>query len=159
MNKLTPKNKICFQNNGNIRINLKLKNLKSKKWNIYKKKIKYKKEIKPEQRKKFFQKRLVEFQLFKNYYGSISNSKIKKLFKQLNKKEKKKNVFKTFILTLERRLDIFLIRFKFTNSIYKAKQLINHKKVKINNKVINKPNYQLKIGDIISIIKKKNAKI
>lgn len=157
MNKLTPKNKICFQNNGNIRINLKLKNLKSKKWNIYKKKIKYKKEIKPEQRKKFFQKRLVEFQLFKNYYGLISNSKIKKLFQQI--KKKKKNIFKNFVLTLERRLDITLIRFKFVNSIYKAKQLINHKKVKINNKVINKPNYQLKIGDIISIQKKKHAKI
>ena len=56
MNKLNPKNKICFQNNGNIHINLKLNKLKKKKWNIFKKKIRYKKEIKPETRKRFFKK-------------------------------------------------------------------------------------------------------
>ena len=82
MNKLNPKNKICFQNNGNIHINLKLNKLKKKKWNIFKKKIRYKKEIKPETRKKFFQKRLFEKQLLKNFYGNISEKKFKNLIKK-----------------------------------------------------------------------------
>ena len=92
MNKLNPKNKICFQNNGNIHINLKLNKLKKKKWNIFKKKIRYKKEIKPETRKKFFQKRLFEKQLLKNFYGNISEKKFKNLIKKL-KKNKKKKIF------------------------------------------------------------------
>lgn len=151
MNKLNPKNKICFQNNGNLRINLKFNKLKSKKWTIYKKKIKYKKEFKPEQRKKFFQKRLFEKQLLKNFYGSISDSKINKLFFKLNKKKKNnKNILKTFLLKLEKRLDINLIRLKFAKTFCQAKQLINHKKIKINNKIIDKPNFILKKGDIIT---------
>lgn len=150
MNKLNPKNKICFQNNGNLRINLKFNKLKSKKWTIYKKKIKYKKEFKPEQRKKFFQKRLFEKQLLKNFYGSISDSKFNKLFSKLNKNNNKKNILKTFILKLEKRLDINLIRLKFAKTFSQAKQLINHKKIKINTKIINKPNFILKKGDIIS---------
>ena len=151
MNKLNPKNKICFQNNGNIHINLKLNKLKKKKWNIFKKKIRYKKEIKPETRKKFFQKRLFEKQLLKNFYGNISEKKFKNLNKKLKKNKKKKNIFKNFILNLEHRLDINLVRFKFTKTIYQSRQLINHKKIKINNKIINKPNFFLKKGDIITI--------
>jgi ribosomal protein S4 len=153
MNKLRPRNKICFQNNENIHANLKISKLKKKKWNLFKKRLKFKKFVKPEKRKNFFQKRLFEKQQFKNFYGCIPEYQLKSLFKTLNKKKDKINVFKKFILLLEQRLDINIVRLKMAKTIFESKQLINHKKIKVNNKIINKPNFLLKKGDIINIIK------
>lgn len=152
MNKLKPRNKICFQNNENIHTNLKISKLKTKKWNLFKKKLKYKKEIKPEKRNKFFQKRLFEKQQLKNFYGCIHEYQLKNLFKNL-KKKKKINIFENFIILLESRLDINIVRLRLAKSIFQSKQLINHKKIKVNNKIINKPNFLLKKGDIINKIK------
>lgn len=152
MNKLNPRNKICFQNNENIHFNLKISKLNNKKWNLFKKRLKYKKEIKPEKKNKFFQKRLFEKQQFKFFYGCISEYQLKNLYNKL-KKKKKMNIFNNFITILESRLDIIIVRLKLAKSIFQSKQLINHCKIKVNNKIINKPNYILKQGDIINIIK------
>lgn len=157
MNKLKPRNKICFQNNRNIHKNLNLLKLKSKKWNLFKKKLRYRKEIKPEKRKKFFQKRLFEKQQFRNFYGCIHEYQIKNLFKKLSKKNKI-NIFKKFLILLESRLDINLVRLKLVKTIFQAKQLINHNKIKVNHKIISKPNYLLQKGDIIYILKNNYAK-
>ena len=94
---------------------------------------------------------MFEKQLLKNFYGNISEKKFKNLIKKLKQKKKKINIFKNFILNLEHRLDINLVRLNFTKTIYQSRQLINHKKIKINNKIINKPNFFLKKGDIITI--------
>lgn len=153
MNKLNPRNKICFQNNRNIHKNLNIFKLKSKKWNLFKKRLRYRKEVKPEKRKKLFQKRLFEKQQFRNFYGCIHEYQIKNIFKKLSKKSKKINVFKNFVILLESRLDINLVRLKMAKTIFKAKQLINHKKIKVNSKIISKPNFILQSGDIIKFNK------
>nr|YP_010616477.1 ribosomal protein S4 [Peronosclerospora sorghi]WAU47949.1 ribosomal protein S4 [Peronosclerospora sorghi] len=153
MNKLNPRNKICFQNNQNIHRNLKLLKLKSKKWNFFKKKLRYKKEIKPEKRQQFFQKRLFEKQQFRNFYGCIHEYQLKNILRKLSEKDNKINIFQKFVVLLESRLDINLVRLKLAKTIFQAKQLINHKKIKINDKIISKPNFLLKKGDIIFIIK------
>ena len=152
MNKLKPRNKICFKNNNNPHAYLKKTKLKKKKWNLFKKRLRFRKEIKPEKRNKFYQKRLFEKQQFKNFYGCISEYQLKNLFKKLSKKDNKINTFKKFVITLESRLDINVLRFRLAKSIFQAKQLINHRKIKINDKIISKPNFLLKKGDIISII-------
>jgi ribosomal protein S4 len=152
MNKLKPRNKICFQNNKNPHAYLKIKKLKKKKWNLFKKKLRYRKEIKPEKRNRFFQKRLFEKQQFKNFYGWLPEYQLKKLFKKLSKKDNKINTFKKFVITLESRLDINVLRFRLARTIFQAKQLINHRKIKINGKVVSRPNFLLKKGDIVSII-------
>ena len=69
MNRLKPRNKICFQQKGNIHINLKLNKLKRKKWEIYKKRLKHLKEEIPEQKKFFLKKRIFEKKLLRNFYG------------------------------------------------------------------------------------------
>jgi len=63
---------------------------------------------------------------------------LKNLFSNLNKKDNKINIFKNFILILESRLDINLVRLKLAKTVIQSKQLNNHKKVKINNKIVNK---------------------
>ena len=153
MNKLKPRNKICLQNNRNIHKNLNLIKLNTKKWTLFKKKLRYRKEIKPEKRKKFLQKRLFEKQQLKNFYGCIHEYQLKNILQKLSKKTKKINVFQQFLILLESRLDINLVRLKLVKTIFQSKQLINHQKVKVNNKIISKPNFLLKKGDIINIIK------
>jgi ribosomal protein S4 len=140
MNKLKPKSKIYFQDKNNF-FYIKKKKLKSrrkKKWFIIKK-SKEKKIYIPENRKNFFKKRLCEKQKFRFFYGCLTEHKLKK----------KKNL--DFLY--ENQLSIVLVRMQKAKSIFHSKQLISHKKVKINNKKINKANYSLKAGDIIKIIK------
>ena len=97
MNKLKPRNKICFQNNKNIHSNLKLPKLNKKKWNLFKKRLKYRKEIKPEKRNKFYQKRLFEKQQFRFFYGCLPEYQLKNIYQKLKKKENKMNIFKNLI--------------------------------------------------------------
>jgi ribosomal protein S4 len=151
MNKLRPRNKICFQNKNNPHTNLKISKLKKKKWNYLKKQFRFFSEIKPEKRKRFFQRRLFEKQQFKNFYGCLSEYKFKNLYKNLLKKNNKINFFHKFVVIIETRLDINLLRLKFVKSIFQAQQFINHKKIKVNNQIINKPGFLLKKGDIINI--------
>nr|QGP70649.1 ribosomal protein S4 [Tetraselmis sp. CCMP 881] len=63
-------------------------------------------------------------------------------------------VTNNLLISLERRLDIFLSRIKFTRSIESARQIIIHKKVLVNGIVISSPSYSLKPGDIIQIKEK-----
>src|SRR6478736_1595692 len=118
MNKFRPRNKICFQNNENIHANLKISKLNKKKWNLFKKRLKYKKEIKPEKRNKFFQKRLFEKQQFKNFYGCIPEYQLKNLYKSFSKRDNKINFFKNFLIKLESRLDINLLRLRLVRTIF-----------------------------------------
>lgn len=55
-----------------------------------------------------------------------------------------------FCSLLERRLDIILLRTGFVSSLYEAKHLISHKKVRVNNSVNACFSRILKKGDIIS---------
>ena len=153
MNKFKPRNKICFQNNENVHSNLRLLKLNSKKWNLFKKRVKYRKEIKPEKRNKFYQKRLFEKQQLKFFYGCLSEYQLKNLFQKLKKRKNKINIFKNFLVLLESRLDIIVVRLKLARTVFQSKQLINHCKIKVNNQIVNKSNYLLKKGDVISLIK------
>lgn len=147
MNKLQPKNKICFQTKS-YRANLLLKKYRNKKWNILRKKIRREpKELRPETKKKFFQQRLIEKQKFQHFY-QIKYYQLKNLF-NVFKKKKRRNAFQNFVYTLDSRLDVSLIRLKLAKSIYQAKQLITHNKIKINKKIVNKNNVLLKKGDFI----------
>ena len=61
-------------------------------------------------------------------------------------------MFKNFVITLESRLDINILRLRLVRTIFQAKQLVNHKKIKVNNQIVSKPNFLLSKGDIIKII-------
>lgn len=147
MNKLRPKNKICFQNKA-LRAKLRFSKYRNKKWNILRRHLKYRKEFKPESRKRFFQKRLFEKQQFQNFY-QIKYYQIKNLYNSFKRKKKIFNIFQSFVYTLDSRLDISLVRLNLAHSIYHAKQLITHNKIKLNKKIVNKNNILLKKGDFI----------
>lgn len=81
-------------------------------------------------------------QRLKGFYGNISE-------KQLYNYIQKDNT--NFVPHLERRLDIVLFRMKFAVSVFQARQMINHKHILVNNKILNIPSYLLLPGDIITV--------
>jgi small subunit ribosomal protein S4 len=62
---------------------------------------------------------------------------------------------------LERRLDNIVYRFGFALSHHQARQLVRHGHVKVNDKKVNIPSYQVEEGDVVSLSPRaaKNAQV
>ena len=60
------------------------------------------------------------------------------------------------LVLLERRLDNVIFRMGFARTRREARQVVLHKFVTVNGKVINVPSYQIKAGDVVEI--KESAK-
>lgn len=84
-------------------------------------------------------------QEIKTYYGRISESTYKKI--------NKKNRFDhgSVIGQFETRLDVIIFKLNWAESIFHAKQIINHGHILINGIKLRIPSYILKPGDIIGI--------
>ena len=149
-----PKNKINFQTHENIWNDLIFLKLKKKKWRFrlkYSSLIKLKKDPRPKSLKHLYKKRLLTRQKFKNFYGLLSDHKLKKDYKTL-KKKKNYNTMDNLSIHLEKRLDTIIYRSNIVSSIFEAKQLISHKKVKVNNKIVSNSGFILTEGDFIQIL-------
>nr|YP_010248068.1 30S ribosomal protein S4 [Micractinium variabile]QTK15919.1 30S ribosomal protein S4 [Micractinium variabile] len=99
----------------------------------------------------FFQQ-LKERKKFSLFYGHLTRKQILNLF---NKMKKNKGYFsKNIFSLLERRLDVVLYRSGLLKTIAEARQLIKHKKILVNQKVIDVPSFLLYSGDFVSIQQK-----
>ncbi|MFH1541359.1 MAG: 30S ribosomal protein S4 [Elusimicrobiota bacterium] len=58
------------------------------------------------------------------------------------------------LLSLEMRLDNVVRRLGFSSSISGSRQLVLHRHVKVNDKIINIPSYQVKVNDKIQVVDK-----
>ena len=58
------------------------------------------------------------------------------------------------MVMLETRLDNVIFRLGFARTRKEARQIVDHKSVTVNGKVINIPSYQIKAGDVIAISEK-----
>jgi small subunit ribosomal protein S4 len=105
----------------------------------------------PEKKKQLFKERLFAKQQFKNFYGCIPEYQLKNLFFYLKNKTNNNNIIQKFIILLESRLDMVIYRSKITKTVFQAKQIINHGKIKVNNKIITSSNLILNRGDIITL--------
>lgn len=153
-----PKFKIVYQSKENIWGNYQNEDkLKNQKWKKFIKKLDKKNKFnnfkKSRSLKLLYKQRLVNKQKFKSFYGNLSYANLKKEYKDI-KQTNSFNIIDNLIISLERRLDIFLYRSCICSSIFEAKQQINHKKIKVNNKVLSKSNYRLKKGDFITLPQK-----
>lgn len=101
---------------------------------------------------KHFKTKLDERRKLKFYFGFYRTSLLKKILKDTATKKKVRYSLKEleFCSILERRLDILLYRLGFVPTIYASKQLIAHKKVKINNYANSSFSRLLKKGDVVS---------
>ena len=96
--------------------------------------------------------------MFNLFYSNLAQNYLKKLVKKSNKKSNqinnKINVKKFFSGFLEKRLDVILVRSHFVLSIRNARQLISHKHVFVNNKIITDSSFLVNKSDLISFSKK-----
>jgi len=74
---------------------------------------------------------------FRNYYSTAS--------------QKKGSTGENLLTLLESRLDNVVYRMGFASTRAEARQLVSHKAVLINEKVLNIPSYQVRGGDIVKI--------
>ncbi len=58
------------------------------------------------------------------------------------------------MVMLESRLDNVVFRMGFARTRREARQVVDHKHVQVNGKVVNIPSYQIKAGDVIEITEK-----
>merc|ERR1712194_177763 len=89
------------------------------------------------------------------FYGRLRKSSLKKLVKSTLKEFKSLNIHASilFIRKLETRLDTALYRTHFSYSFRNARQLISHKKIYVNDKIVQYNSYVLKKGDLITLHK------
>ena len=102
-----------------------------------------------------YQLQLREKQKVKRIYGVLE----KQFRKYYYTAEKKKGITGTnLLLLLESRLDNVVYRMGFAGSRNQARQLIRHSHFTINQKKVNIPSYQVKVGEVIEI-KEKSRKV
>ncbi len=93
-------------------------------------------------------RQLREKQKIKRMYGVME----KQFRRYVNKALKsKKNTGETLLSLLEKRLDNVIYRLGFAPTRPAARQLVSHRHVLVNGKVVNIPSYQLKPGDIVTL--------
>lgn len=101
---------------------------------------------------------LIEKQKVKAYYN-ILEKQLRRYFEQATRSKEMTGV--ALLVSLETRLDNLVYRLGFASSIRMARQLVSHKHIEVNGKIINIPSYAVKVGDVISLTEKsrKNEQI
>ena len=112
---------------------------------------------------KSYKESMITKQIFNLFYGSLNKKYLKLITKKsikISNQLKNKVNFKVFFLNLiEKRLDVILLRSNLVLSMRNARQLINHKHVYVNEKVVNSCSFLTQRGDCIKFSEKSREKI
>ncbi|MEO6509121.1 MAG: 30S ribosomal protein S4 [Patescibacteria group bacterium] len=101
-------------------------------------------------------KQLREKQKLRSTFG-ISEGQLKSYFKKAINKPGNTGMY--MAQYLERRLDNTVYRLGITPTRASARQLVSHKHIKVNDKVVNVASYELKVGDILTFAHEKTQKL
>jgi small subunit ribosomal protein S4 len=96
-----------------------------------------------------------EKQKVKRFYG-ILEKQFKLYFRKASKA--KGITGETLLQMLERRLDNAVYRLGFASSRASARQMVRHKGIRLNGRVVDIPSYQVRVGDVIEL-KGKDEKV
>ena len=88
-------------------------------------------------------------QMLKFYYGNIGEKQFRAIYKEAARS--KGDTGENLIGLLESRLDAFLYRSMIAPTVFASRQLVSHKHILINGKVVNIPSYRLKVGDVVEL--------
>ena len=96
-----------------------------------------------------FGRHLTAKQKLKFFYGRITEKQFRGIFAEA--KRLRGDSGENFVGLLERRLDAIIHRSGLVKSIFTARQIVSHKHVTVNGKIVNIPSYRVKVGDIIKV--------
>tara|TARA_B100000886_G_scaffold142455_1_gene96677 strand:+ start:7188 stop:7805 length:618 start_codon:yes stop_codon:yes gene_type:complete len=88
-------------------------------------------------------------QKLKSYYGNLNERQFRNVYKEAARR--KGNTGENLVGILESRLDAVIYRAKFANTVFQARQLINHGHVKVNGKRVNISSFYLNEKDEVQI--------
>lgn len=91
---------------------------------------------------------LLAKQVIRRYYGMLEKQ-FRRTFEKANRQAG--NTGLNFLRLLEMRLQTAVYRLGYAKTIYQARQLVSHKHILVNGKIVNIASYQVKVGDVISI--------
>lgn len=94
---------------------------------------------------------LLEKQKLKAYYGVLEKQFLRYVQIAMKSKDLTGSVL---IQLLECRLDNMVYRMGFASSIRQARQMVNHRHILVNGKIVNIPSFEVKPGDTISLREK-----
>lgn len=96
-----------------------------------------------------FAKQLNAKQLLKGYYGRIKEGQFRNIFAEAARM--KGDTGENLIALLESRLDAVIYRMNIASSIFAARQLVTHKHICVDGKVVNVPSFVVKPGSVIEV--------
>lgn len=88
-------------------------------------------------------------QKLKGYYGNISEKQFRKYYAEAIRM--KGDSGDNLIGLLERRLDAVVYRAKFVQTVFAARQFVNHGHIRVNGRRVNIPSYLVKVGDVVEV--------
>ncbi|NYI05003.1 30S ribosomal protein S4 [Allostreptomyces psammosilenae] len=92
--------------------------------------------------------RLLEKQRLRAQYD-LSETQLSRAFDRARKAETKTG--EALIVELERRLDALVMRAGFARTIYQARQMVVHGHIEVNGQKVDKPSYNVRIGDVVMV--------
>lgn len=98
-----------------------------------------------------FGRQFVAHQKFKCYYA-VSSRQLRNLF--LKAYRRKGDTGDNLVGALESRLAAVVYSAGFVPTVFSARQLVSHKHVTVNGRVVNIPSYSVKPGDVVEIRKR-----
>ncbi len=93
-------------------------------------------------------RQLREKQKMRRYYG-VNETQFQNYFREAARVPGQTG--KTFLQLLERRLDNVIYRLNLAASRPQARQVVTHRHVRVNGRLVNVPSYLVKAGDVITI--------
>lgn len=103
-----------------------------------------------------YHNRILKVWKLRKFYGNLTEYQLKHIC--LKAYRTRGNILINFISLLEKRIDTILYRSGCISSIFEARQLISHRKILINNNIVNIRSYILKSNDILSFNNTLNLK-
>lgn len=92
---------------------------------------------------------LMAKQKLKGYYGNITERQFRNIYKEAVRL--RGDTGANFLSLLERRLDATIYRLKWVPTVFAARQMVNHRHVLVNGKVVNIASYRLRQGDVVTL--------
>lgn len=86
------------------------------------------------------------------YLYGILEKQFRRYFKEASRQKGSTGL--SLLIILERRLDNVLYRAGFALTRAEARQMVSHKHVLVNGKIVNRPSYPVKVGDIVEVREK-----
>lgn len=95
-----------------------------------------------------FGEQLLAKQVIRRYYGMLEKQ-FRNNFERAN--QMSGNTGLNFLRILELRLQTVVYRLGYAKTIFQARQMVSHKHILVNGKIVNISSYRCKVGDVIEV--------